>query len=78
MQAAVEQAQLKVTNQFIFYLLCGEESKGSNRDFMFDLFHAGILGRALEIRGCNSDGTWGGDSEVGRFAIPPASPTEGG
>ena len=45
---------------------------------MFDLFYAGILGRASETRGCNSDGTWGGDSEVGGFAIPPASPTEGG
>lgn len=45
---------------------------------MLDLFYAGILGRASETRACDSDGTWGGDSEVGCFAIPPASPTEGG
>jgi len=45
---------------------------------MFDMFYAGILDRAAESGVCDSNGAWGRDSEVGGFAIPPASPTDGG
>jgi len=40
---------------------------------MFDLFSTGILGRALEARGCSSDGTRRGSPEVSGSELSPAS-----
>jgi hypothetical protein len=41
------------------------------------LFYADILGRASEARDRDSDGTWGGSSEVSGFTLSATSPAGG-
>jgi len=50
-----------------------KEKSQAHWNYMFDLFSTGILGRALEARGCSSDGTWRGSPEVSGSELSAAS-----